>query len=216
MKQSDARWALEIARGEAWMFQLEKIRWWSPRMVGVHLRAALIFGSLLSVGMACFPAAASGGHDAAKTSGTAPFPPQVELRVPFAPTAFPAEGGEHLLYELYVTNFGDHAITLDRVEALAADDTEGTVLARFSGRPLNDIAMNPGAGMDMSDTVKPVHIVSGETLALFMAVTVPEGKPTPASLEHRLTLRDGQVQGAVIGTRHNIVKTLAAPVEGAN
>ena len=34
-----------------------------------------------------------------------PFPLQLEMRVPFAPKAFPNEARMHLLYELHLTNF---------------------------------------------------------------------------------------------------------------
>jgi hypothetical protein len=36
---------------------------------------------------------------------TAPFPVQLEMAVPFEPTAFAGDGSRVLAYELYITNF---------------------------------------------------------------------------------------------------------------
>ena len=40
------------------------------------------------------------------------WPPQLEMRVPFEPTAFPSDGRTYLTYELYLTNFAANPITL--------------------------------------------------------------------------------------------------------
>jgi hypothetical protein len=45
-----------------------------------------------------------------------PFPLQLEMRVPFEPTAFPSGGQTYLAYELYLTNFAGNRIGLHRIE----------------------------------------------------------------------------------------------------
>src|SRR5580704_5698745 len=59
------------------------------------------------------------------------WPPQLEMRVPFEPTAFPSDGRTYLTYELYLTNFAANPITLRRVEVLDADDSAAAPIAAF-------------------------------------------------------------------------------------
>lgn len=169
---------------------------------------------------AAFPmafASDTGGLPAPKTSS--PFPPQVQLQVPFAPTAFPAEGGEHLLYELHVTNFEDVPITLDHVDVLDADHADKPPLASFAGHPLSDIVRMAGTDdvMDMSNVAKPVNINAGGTAVLFLSVTLPSKASMPEHVMQRLAFTNGDiVEGASVGTQHTPLKVLAAPVEGAD
>ena len=44
------------------------------------------------------------------------IPMQLELRVPFEPTAFTSAGRAVVMYELNLTNFSDKAIELRRIE----------------------------------------------------------------------------------------------------
>ena len=57
-------------------------------------------------------------HLAAKP---APWPPQLEMRVPFEPTAFPSGPHFYVVYELHLTNFGTTPLSLNRIEVLDAD-----------------------------------------------------------------------------------------------
>lgn len=173
--------------------------------IGATLFAALSCSFVSPYAMTANPAASS--HS--------PFPPQVELQVPFEPTAFPAEGSQHLLYELYVTNFEGSPVTLDRVDVLDPRRLDGSPLASFAGRPLSDIVNVVGADMDMSDEVKPIRINAGGVAVLFMSVTLPPGA-LPDRLAHRLTFGNSYVQGAIVSTRHTQIKVLAPPVDGTN
>jgi hypothetical protein len=58
-------------------------------------------------------------------------PPQLEMRVPFEPTAFPSAGRTHVTYELYLRNFAPIPFTLRRVEVLDADTTAAEPVASF-------------------------------------------------------------------------------------
>jgi hypothetical protein len=186
------------------------------------VRKTAIPGRVLSIGIALLAAvscnlvfASAIAADSAASSHS-PFPPQVKLQVPFEPTAFPAEGSQHLLYELYVTNFEGEPITLDRVDVLDSGRPNVSPLASIVGRPLNDIVNVVGADMDMNDKAQPVRINAGGTAVLFMSVTLPVGASLPDRLVHRLTFAEGYVQGALVGTRHIKLKVLAPPVDGSN
>jgi murein DD-endopeptidase MepM/ murein hydrolase activator NlpD len=174
--------------------------------IGIALLAAVGCNLVSASAIAADPAASS--HS--------PFPPQVQLQVPFEPTAFPAEGSQHLLYDLYVTNFEAAPVTLDRVDVLDPARPDVSPLASFVGRPLDNIVSVVGADMDMSDEAKPVRINAGGTAVLFMSVTLPSGAPLPDRLIQRLTLANGFVQGAPVGTRHTQLKVLAPPVDGTD
>src|SRR2546430_4140576 len=54
----------------------------------------------------------------------APWPPQLEMRVPFEPTAFPSGPHFYVMYELHLTNFGTTPLSLNRIEVLDADRSE--------------------------------------------------------------------------------------------
>jgi hypothetical protein len=49
------------------------------------------------------------------------WPPQLEMRVPFEPTAFPSGPHIYVMFELHLTNFGTSPVSLDRIEVLDAD-----------------------------------------------------------------------------------------------
>src|SRR5260370_9787267 len=51
----------------------------------------------------------------------APWPPQLEMRVPFEPTAFPSGPHFYVMYELHLTNFGTTPLSLSRIEGLDPD-----------------------------------------------------------------------------------------------
>src|SRR4051794_1378298 len=57
------------------------------------------------------------------------IPPQVELRVPFEPSAYPGKGQTFLMYELYLTNYSGNPIDLRRIEVLDADKPDSKPVA---------------------------------------------------------------------------------------
>lgn len=153
------------------------------------------------------------------SSSQSPFPPQIQMQVPFAPTAFPAEDGAHLLYELYITNFQDRPVTLDRVDVIDSTQSGSRPLASFVGHSLNQIATVAGVDevVDMSDDARPVNINAGGTAVLFISVVLPSGAPLPGRLTQRLAFANGDiVEGPAVIPQQTRLKVLAAPVEGAN
>ena len=61
----------------------------------------------------------------------APWPPQLEMRVPFEPTAFPSGPHFYVMYELNLTNFGTTPLSLNRIEVLDADAGAAQPIAIF-------------------------------------------------------------------------------------
>jgi hypothetical protein len=68
---------------------------------------------------------------AATAPGAQSWPPQLQLQmqVPFEPSAFPSAGRTCLIYELYLSNFESRPVTIDRVDVLDADDDSQRQLA---------------------------------------------------------------------------------------
>jgi murein DD-endopeptidase MepM/ murein hydrolase activator NlpD len=138
-------------------------------------------------------------------AGAWSIPPQLELRVPFEPTAFTAAGRAVLMYELYLTNFSDKPIDLRRIEVFDADETGGTALAAFDGEQIDPLLQTAG----------PRQVNAGATIVLFMQVALDPKARMPKSLRHRVSTIDSAVEGAVIGTHHTALKRLEPPVRGA-
>jgi hypothetical protein len=142
------------------------------------------------------------------------WPIQVRAQVPYEPTAFLSEGSHHLFYELYLTNFSQSPIALNGVEVIDWAAPNAPALARFTGGDLDAIVQ--GIGGNVEEPGKPHLIRAGGTLALFLEVKVPDGRPLPKQLAHRLQLGDGIVTTATIGTRLNVLKVLGRPVSGTD
>src|SRR5260370_42277426 len=66
----------------------------------------------------------------------APWPPQLEMRVPFEPTAFPSGPHFYVMYELHLTNFGITPLSLSRIEVLDADAGAAQPIATFEAEQL--------------------------------------------------------------------------------
>jgi hypothetical protein len=61
------------------------------------------------------------------------WPPQIEMRVPFEPTAFSSGGKAYLAYELYLTNFSSNSMMLRRIEIIDADKSCARTASAFPG-----------------------------------------------------------------------------------
>jgi murein DD-endopeptidase MepM/ murein hydrolase activator NlpD len=134
-----------------------------------------------------------------------PIPMQLELRVPFEPTAFTGAGRAVLMYELLLTNFSDKAIALRRIEVFDADETGGRTLAAFDGEQIDSLLQDPGLR----------QVNAGATVVVFLQVALDSKTRMPRTLRHRVSGVDSSVEGAVIGTHHTALKLLEPPVRGA-
>jgi hypothetical protein len=147
-------------------------------------------------------------------SEPSPFPLQLEMRVPFEPTAFPSSEHIYLVYELYLTNFTGNPLTLRRVEVLDADPAVIEPVATFEGKDLDALLQPVGGSQDGKGTSS--QIGAGHSLVVFMWVPFERGAHVPSHLRHRLVTADATTEGAVIGTHSTELKVLRSPVSGSD
>lgn len=142
-------------------------------------------------------------------------PLQVELRVPFQPTAFPSSGQMYLMYELHLTNFETVPLELHRVEVLDADADAVPPIATFGAGQLYAMVQSVGADRSVVGNGKG-PIPAGGTTVVFISIALGQNSHVPLRLLHRVLIGDSAVEGAVIGTHHTALHVLGAPVEGSN
>src|SRR6266487_6232960 len=80
-----------------------------------------------------------------KASKPAQWPLQLEMRVPFEPTAFPSGPHFCVLYELHLVNFGPTPLSLNRIEVLDADAGTAHPIASFEAEALEAMLQPLGA-----------------------------------------------------------------------
>src|SRR5713101_6965516 len=122
----------------------------------------------------------------------------VDVVVPIAPTPVRADGKQHLVYELHVTNF--RAPNLELIEADVIDEDSSAVLAR------------PGAPADLSEK----RIIGGGMRAiLFFDIARTEA---PHALRHRLIFEREDTETTLDTARVDVLRrapiTLAPPLTG--
>ncbi|WDF54051.1 M23 family metallopeptidase [Mucilaginibacter sp. KACC 22063] len=139
------------------------------------------------------------------------FPLQLEMRVPFAPTAFPNGSRYHLLYELQLTNFSAEPVKLRRIDLIDADKKDGSTILKFDTVQLNTM-LKPLA----DNATDKLTLGSGQSAIVFMEATSNINKPFPAKVLHRVFTETDSLQGAIISTRQNKLQVLAPPLEGNN
>lgn len=151
-------------------------------------------------------------REAAAQPGSAPspFPLQVDLRVPFAPSAFPGSGRSHLAYELYLTNFSADALTIQRIDVIDADAPSRAPVAVVEAEQLASVLQTAGT---RSPSAAAAVVAPGGTAVAFM--WVESTRPVPARLRHRVLTTDAAVEGASIGTTTVELPVLSPPLQGA-
>jgi predicted RNA-binding Zn-ribbon protein involved in translation (DUF1610 family) len=143
------------------------------------------------------------------------WPLPLELRVPFAPTAFPSGGQTHLLYELHLTNFGTAPMVVKRLEVCEAQAPTASPLATFEGAALAAMFQPLGDGIP-SAPGQPLVLAGGQRAIVFISLVLPRLARLPQQLRHRLVTVDSAVEGARISTQHTKLQVLGPPVIGAN
>jgi len=169
-----------------------------------------------SVVLAIFVAVGLGLLQARAASTASPWPVQVEMRVPFEPTAFPSAGRFYLAYELYLTNFTNSPLTLQRIEVLDADAVVLQPIAVFEGERLAAVLQSVGVQTPAAGDATAHQLGAGGSMVVFMWVALERGAPVPNKLRHRVVTADATEEGAVIGTHHTQLKVLTSPVQGTN
>ena len=143
------------------------------------------------------------------------WPLPLELRVPFAPTAFPSGGQTHLFYELHLTNFGSAPLVVRRLEVFEAQVDKDCSLATFEAAALATMCQPLGDSPALAPG-KPLVLAGGQRAIVFVALVMPRSAHLPSQLRHRLSAGDAAVEGARISTQHTKLLVLRPPVAGAN
>lgn len=171
----------------------------------------LVHVLIASVGIGLFQEAWPAGATTAAT-----FPPQLEMRVPFEPTAFQSGGGTYLTYELYLTNFAANPITLRRVEVLDADDLGAAPIAAFEAGQLDALVQPIGAQTSAVGNSDPHQLAGGRSVVVFLWIALEHGGRVPNKLRQRVVTAEFVAEGAVIATHHTELLVLGPPVTGTN
>lgn len=143
------------------------------------------------------------------------FPLQLEMRVPFEPTAFPSEGNIHLMYELHLTNFGATPLYLRRIEVLDADASPTEPIATFKAEQLDTMLQALGTRTS-ADAGGDPQVVGGGSVIVFVSIALNRNSHIPEKLRHRVVTTEALTEGAVITTHHTTLRVLKPPVEGGN
>ncbi|MBX0293172.1 M23 family metallopeptidase [Hymenobacter sp. HSC-4F20] len=143
------------------------------------------------------------------------WPLQLEMRVPFAPTAFPSGAHTHLVYELYLTNFGTVPVAVRRLEVLDANAESTPPITTFLPTQLATMLQLSGVPTPAVPTER-LLLGPGQSAIVFISVAVDRQARMPTRLVHRLSTDDSAVEGAIIGTQHTALRVLGPPVDGAN
>lgn len=151
---------------------------------------------------------------AASGPETSTWPLQLEMRVPFEPTAFPSAARVYLTYELYLTNFTNAPLTLRRIEVLDAAADAAQPIAAFQGEQLAALLQPVGAPGEAPP--KRQQLAAGGSVVVYLWIALDQAASLPKQLKHRVFTADSAAEGAMIGTHHSDLQVLASPVTGAD
>jgi murein DD-endopeptidase len=141
-----------------------------------------------------------------------------------APQPFMADGREHLLYELHLTNYAPLPIELTGIDVFG----DGTnALASYHGQVLNKMLIPveklSSADEPPSDGNAPA-IGEGHSVVIFFDLTLDSGARVPAQLNHRfsfsVTPKSGKIERTVNAPVVTVVQertpVLVAPLRGSS
>jgi hypothetical protein len=166
---------------------------------------------------------ASTGRDTSASASeiaAAAWPVPLEIQVPVEPTAFPSNGRTYLTYELYLRNWGDEPLIVERIDVFDEKATGQTPIVTLERGSLNTALQrigDPIVGDQIPDAADNSRrtLNAGGSLVVYLWIAIEPGAQVPASLRHRVTLTDATVEGASIGTHHAALRLLGPPVTGA-
>lgn len=159
--------------------------------------------------------ATSSGPDDKKPTNAAPFPLQLEMRVPFEPTAFPSGPHVYLMYELHLTNYLPMPLSLARIDVLDANAVDAQPIASFEAAQLESM-LQPLGRRNLADRKERLVMAGGQSAIAYMCITFDRKARIPNKLAHRVSTADSAVEGIVIGTHQAELHVLGPPVVGAN
>ena len=108
-------------------------------------------------------------HSQVPAANPSSFPLQLEMRVPFEPTAFPSEGRNSLIYELHLTNFGTTPLSLSRIDVRDADAAAAQPIAIFGQEQLETM-LQPVGGDTAAGPKENLIIAGGRSCHRFCVV----------------------------------------------
>jgi len=132
----------------------------------------------------------------------------VEMTVPIAPTPFRANGKNHLVYELHITNLSPIELSISKLEVLNGD----AAIAVFEGVELNNMLQNPVAANVTDNRV----VGPGMRSVAYIWISLDPGNAVPSSLRHRITGKSLTVTGSTIPLSAEKALVLGPPLRGAN
>lgn len=143
-------------------------------------------------------------------------PPQLQVHTPVPPAAVPSAGRDYLIHELHLRNFSDGPMDIRGLEVLSGEQPGATPLATFQGRGLQALVSDGHAGYDGHDghDERGVALPAGGGTVVFLCLAFDGTAPVPASLRHRLVLRNGVVDGPRVEIPQAPLPVLAPPVSG--
>ncbi|WP_295229645.1 M23 family metallopeptidase [uncultured Chryseobacterium sp.] len=149
-----------------------------------------------------------------KTAPTKPFsfPLQLEMRVPFDPTAFPNCEKTFLIYELYLTNFSSSPIRLRRIELLNGDRKNSPIVESFDSLQLKTMVKLLGE----DSPGESLNIRSGQSAVVYIEAKMDKGMTFPGKIIHRIVTGDNSLEGAEIRTHATKLQVFTPPVEGSD
>jgi Peptidase family M23 len=149
---------------------------------------------------------------AQRTAKPFSFPLQLEMHVPFGPTAFPNGPNFFMIYELYLTNFSASAIRLQRMELLNGDQKSNSPIVSFDSLELKSMVKILG-----NDNPKDgLSIEAGQSAVVYIEANTSKKIPFPNNIIHRIITSADFLDGAVVSTHTTRIQTLKAPVAGSD
>ncbi len=171
--------------------------------------------SLILVTAAAICSCTAIAHSQVPAAKPAPFPLQLEIRVPFEPTAFPSDRNSYVIYELHLTNFGTAPLNLSRIEVLDAEAAAARPIATFEEEQLENMLQFVG-GDTVAGPKGNLIIAGGRSATVFMSIAFDRSSHIPDRLLHHVITTDSAAEGAVISTHYTTLHLLGPPLEGAN
>jgi murein DD-endopeptidase MepM/ murein hydrolase activator NlpD len=144
-----------------------------------------------------------------------PFGTPVVVTVPRPPTAFPAAGRQHLVYELHITNFSSVPLELRTLDVLDAG-------AERSAQPLLHLerdtligALQP-VGVRASSGLMDLRTLSGGSRAVaYIWVSLAPNAAVPKLLRHRLATGGRGFDAGTVAVLADGPPSLGAPLKGS-
>lgn len=141
------------------------------------------------------------------------WPPiRLEMRVPFAPAAFPSEKRVHLLYELHLTNFDKDPLHISRIEVLDLKAPAAPPIVTFAAQQLLSMLRPSGAALDSQGNYQ---LAGNGSAIVFVSIDFDQDSQVPERLMHRVVTTEGVMEGAAITTHSTTLHVLGPPLQGA-